>query len=253
MTKPIVFLHIPKTAGQTVHNEIARNLSEGAVSPIRVHHQSGGDTQYPEGYKFYSGHLDWPSKEDFSTAPYMFTILRDPRERIASFYFYLLKEAEKLDKAQLSRPENTGKHMILTHSADDYFLGGDAEWQRFVRDHFDNTYCRFMAGGKLRGWSATNRLSNRILVARAQSGCARLDAVYHVDALQGLEQDLERLFGFETRLVGNFHNAGAQPKRLPRWPMLMKRLESRNARLRLEEFVSLDLDLLDRLDLRRAA
>ena len=23
MTKPIVFLHIPKTAGQTVHNEIA--------------------------------------------------------------------------------------------------------------------------------------------------------------------------------------------------------------------------------------
>ncbi|WP_430450438.1 hypothetical protein [Rhodophyticola sp.] len=56
----IVFLHIPKTAGQTIHSELARVVGAKAVSPVRVHTQAArGVAQMPPGYRLYSGHIDW--------------------------------------------------------------------------------------------------------------------------------------------------------------------------------------------------
>lgn len=55
---PIVFLHIPKTAGQAIHNGLITAVGgREHVSPVRIHTQSAD--QYPAGYRLYSGHLDW--------------------------------------------------------------------------------------------------------------------------------------------------------------------------------------------------
>lgn len=249
---PIVFLHVPKTAGQTIHNEIAGQLPEGAVSPVRVHPQSESGQQYPEGYSFYSGHLDWPEPNRFDDA-FMFTILRDPRERIASFYFYLLKEAEKLPGTELAKPQHTGKRMVLTHSADEYFFGGSKMWQLFIRDHYDNVYCRYFASGKLRGFGPTMNLSTKQLLAQANAGHRRLDKVYHLSDLSQLERDLSSLYDFETQLVGNYHNAGRLPQSKSRWPLLLDHFETDRARRRIKSFVTLDEAFLDRMNLLNVA
>merc|ERR1711969_313057 len=138
---PIVFLHIPKTAGQTIHNALAAMVGGRHVSPIRTHTQAPGDApQMPAGYALYSGHIDWTELETLPGGRFTFTVLRDPRERIASFYFFLLKEAEALDRDALERPQNYGKKLILQRSADDYFFGGPAGFNAFILDHYDNFY-----------------------------------------------------------------------------------------------------------------
>ncbi|GGE54931.1 sulfotransferase family 2 domain-containing protein [Actibacterium pelagium] len=250
---PIVFLHIPKTAGQTVHNEIAQQLPAGAVSPVRVHTQSVEGLQYPEGFSFYSGHLDWPEPARFDEKAFMFTILRDPRERIASFYFYLLKEAEKLPGSELAKPQHTGKRMVLTHSADDYFFGGSKMWQLFIRDHYDNVYCRYFASGKLRGYGPTMNLSATQLLRQAEAGCSRLDKVYHLSDLSPLEHDLSSLFDIDTKLVGNYHNAGRLPQSKSRWTMLLDHFETDRARRRIKSFATLDEAFMDRMELSKVA
>jgi len=102
---PIVFLHIPKTAGQSVHNALAEHVGAEHVSPVRVHTQSTGDHgQFPAGYSLYSGHLDWVELEKVPEPRFVFSILRDPKERIASFYFYLRKEAQRLSREDLDLP-----------------------------------------------------------------------------------------------------------------------------------------------------
>ncbi|TNF60308.1 MAG: hypothetical protein EP307_08830, partial [Rhodobacteraceae bacterium] len=180
--KPVVFLHVPKTAGQTIHSELVRLVGGPAfVSPVRVHTQAAETAQMPTGYRLYSGHIDWIGLDLLPRHSFVFSVLRDPRERIASFYFYLLREARAMDRATLDLPQNLGKRMILDRSADDYFFGGDDDWQRFVLDHYDNFYCSYFATRRMRGHALLDSLSDAEILKRAQGGLDRLTAVYSTD------------------------------------------------------------------------
>lgn len=246
----IVFLHIPKTAGQTVHNELSRVVGKNAVSPVRVHTQADAAGQFPEGFRLYSGHLDWTQLDLVPKDRFVFTVLRDPRERIASFYFYLLQKAEGLGAKKLELPQHTGMRMVLTQSADDYFFGGNPSWRRFIRDHYDNFYCTYFATGRVRGWIDISGLSRAELLRRATVGAQKLDAIYGLDGLLQLEEDLLPLVGKPVKLAGNHHNSGPQPQGAARWPKLLDRLESDENRRRLERFAVFDAKLLETLTLR---
>lgn len=244
---PIVFLHIPKTAGQTIHNELVKLVGgEQNVSPIRVHTQAVPQMQMPAGYALYSGHIDWTALDSLPQDRFVFTVLRDPRERIASFYFYLKKEAQHLSAADLDRPENIGKRKALKESADDYFFGGDPMWQNFILDHYENFYCSYFASRKMRGRRGLSDLSPAEVQDRAAAALAGLDGVYLTDQLGRLECDIERNFGQRISVTGTYINAGNHKANERRWPKLVAALERDNSVARLEKFVHRDEALMVR-------
>jgi hypothetical protein len=244
--RPIVFLHIPKTAGQTIHNQLAQMVGAKAVSPIRVQSQAPKGPQMPAGYGLYSGHIDWVELETLDD-PFVFTVLREPAERIASFYFYLLSEAHKLNARELALPGNAGKARILEASAEDYFFGGTPAWQTFVRDHYDNFYCSYFATRLMRGGATARALAPDVLLEQALNGLASIDRVYHTDHLEVLEQDIARLFGATIKISGNYVNAGQHDRSEPRWPKLAALLGSDAALRRLEDFTAHDTELMTRV------
>ncbi len=239
----VVFLHIPKTAGQTIHHQLARAIGPAHVSPIRTHTQAPDQTQLPPGYLLHSGHLDWTDLDSLSQDRFVFTVLRDPRERLASFYFYLHKVAQATPAAEIAAGQRPDLHNLLTRSPDDYFFGGDAGWQAFIGDHFDNFYCAYFATQRVRGHSLLAGLDRAEVLARARSGLARMDGIYWTDRLDLLERDLRRKLGLRLHLVENRQNEGPLPAGQPRWPALMARFESDAARQRMEGLVALDLEL----------
>lgn len=251
---PIVFLHIPKTAGQTVHAELKRVVGEAAVSPVRVHTQvNAGVAQVPPGYGLYSGHIDWEALETLPDQRFVFTVLRDPRERIASFYFFLLREARTLQSEELAKPERAGANMILNRSADDYFFGGDADWQTFVLDHYNNVYCSYLMTRKIRGWSTVAHLPHDDIVEAAFSARTSIDRIYSTQTLHNLEADMLARTGQAIRVADRYVNAGPDagpdaPAAL-RWPKLCALLERDSSQQRLDDFTRLDDRLLDRLGL----
>ena len=246
--KPVVFLHIPKTAGQTIHSELARLAGPGRVSPVRVHTEApAGAAQFPPGYDLYSGHIDWDALETLPEERFVFTVLRNPCERIASFYFYLLKEAQTLSEAELQRPEQQGKHRILTQSADAYFFADEPGWRGFIRDHYDNVYCAYLATRKMRGWQAMKDLDTGARVAAARANLPLIDRIYSTCELGLLEQDIETWTGREISVVGKYINKGGHGDDEPRWPKLLERIESDVNIRRLEEFVTADEELLSKL------
>ena len=240
----IVFLHIPKTAGQTIHHQLARAVGPRHVSPIRTHTQALGQSQLPPGYLLHSGHIDWPDLESLPEDRFVFTVLRDPRERIASFYFYLLKEAQAASAQALEEPEGVNKRTILSRSADDYFFGGDAGWQAFVLDLYDNFYCSYFATRRMRGRGRLAGLEPQDVLSRARAGLALLDGIYWTDNLAALERDTHARAGLRIQVVGRMRNAGSVPLDQPRWPLLMQRFETDAARSAMERFVERDLALL---------
>lgn len=241
----VVFLHIPKTAGQTIHHALVKAVGGAKhVSPIRTHTQAPNGPQMPAGYRLYSGHLDWIELGSLPPDRFVFSVLRDPRERIASFYLYLLKEAQALDAEALKRPENLGKRRILEMSADDYFFGGDAAWQNFVRDHYDNFYCTYFATQKMRGRRALVGLDSADVMARALDGVQELDRVYATTDLSALEADIAARLGQTINVTESFHNTGGHEMNEARWPKLLALFERDASNARLAEFVSLDAALM---------
>ncbi|SMX46923.1 sulfotransferase family 2 domain-containing protein [Actibacterium lipolyticum] len=244
----IVFLHIPKTAGQTIHNELVKVVGgEKYVSPIRVHTQAPKGPQMPAGYRLYSGHINWTEIDTLPEDRFTFTVLRDPRERIASFYFYLLKEAQKLSPEELELPGHKGKKVLLEQSADDYFFGGKPPWQKFILDHYDNFYCSYFATRKMRGRAEIAGLPVEERLSRARAGLDMMQGIYSTNSLVHLETDIEIRFGKKISVAGKYHNAGNHPTNEARWPKLVERLERDSSIKKLEAFATLDEVLMSEI------
>lgn len=249
-TAPIVFLHIPKTAGQTIHSELSRLVGAPAVSPVRVHTQAApGAAQMPPGYSLYSGHIDWEALDDLPADRFTFTVLRDPLERIASFYFYLRRQAEALSEAELQSKERTGMRMILTRSADDYFFGGERPWRRFIHDHYDNVYATYFATRKMRGWKDIDPLEPRAFFKQAMAGTRALDRIYSVEDLTALETDIAARTGHDISVSERYVNAGPQAAQERRWPALRAVFEQDKTADRMQRFVRMDRRVMSRLGL----
>ena len=241
----VVFLHIPKTAGQTIHNALVKAVGGVEyVSPVRTHTQAPNGPQMPAGYRLYSGHIDWDELGNLPQDRFVFSVLREPRERIASFYLYLLKEAQALSPAALQRPENLGKRRILEMSADNYFFGGDAAWQNFVRDHYDNFYCAYFATRKMRGRRGLAGLNAAEMMAQAREGLAQLDGLYTTTGLTTLETDIAARLGQQINVARSFHNTGGHAAGEARWPKLLALFERDSSTAKLAKFASLDTELM---------
>lgn len=249
---PIIFLHVPKTAGQAVHHGLVQ-LAGGAehVSPVRTHTQAPEtpEAQMPPGFRVYSGHLDWTSLDHLPAPRFVFTVLRDPRERIASFYFYLRAEALRLAEADETESLGPGPRRILDWSADDYFTKGDPGWQMFIRDHYDNFYTSYFATRRMRGLSLIDKLPDAEVEMRALQALRGLDAVYATSDLMRLEQDLADRYGQRVTFADRFVNSGPYMRDEPRWPKLLERLERPASRALLESFAQRDDALIARFGL----
>lgn len=248
--RTLVFLHIPKTAGQTIHHALARAVGgERHVSPVRLNSQASAweGRRMPPGYRLYSGHLDWHELDTLED-PFTFTVLREPRERIASFYFYLRKEGEAGRLAY--GPNAEGGHPIMTRSIDDYFFGGDAAWQRHIANHYDNFYCRYFATRSYSGHKIWAKIAKDDRRATAHANIAEhIDRVYSTKSLIALENDLSSGLNQSLRIADKFSNVGVLPRRQKRWPKLLDRFESDAQRARMEDFATLDDALMEGLGL----
>lgn len=242
-----VFLHIPKTAGQTVHSEIARVIGAERTSPVRLHTQADGAAQYPPGYDFYSGHLDWDHLDALPADRFVFSVLRDPRERIASFYFHLLHEAQSLTEAQLAMPGFAGQRAVLNRSADAYFFDGNPHWQKFIHDHYDNFYCSYFATRTVRGHKTIADLPDAELIGQALDGAATLNKIYSMEHLDRLEADILRILAKRVQITQTRHNVGALPAGAPRWSLLLERFADDSSAARLDRFAQKDDIFLQKL------
>lgn len=245
----VVFAHIPKTAGQTVTKALRNAFPRSAFSPVRTHAAAAADAQMPPGYQLYAGHIDWVDLETLPENRFAFTVLRDPRDRIASFYFYVRREAKKLSRTELASKARTNMRMASTRAADDYFFGGDPAWQRFIQDHYNNFYCNYFITRKIRGWQEVATLGHRSLVNRAIIGAGHLQKVYAITDLNLLEQDLRDVLGIRPHIQGVRLNAGPSPRTAGRWTDLVARFERDESERRLAQFADADARLVDRLGL----
>jgi hypothetical protein len=106
----IVFIHIPKCGGTTVRQILSSHFAPDLVCPERfnrLHDWTMGDLA---PFRFFCGHFDYESCRAIPGAnTKLVTMLRDPKDRLMSLYFFLKAHrhevawAENLELALLAR------------------------------------------------------------------------------------------------------------------------------------------------------
>jgi len=257
----LIFLHIPKTAGQSVHTALVQAYGESAVCPARVNEQLFGMTVAElNRYQVFSGHLDWSLLDCVCGPRFTFTVLREPRDRILSFYFFLRAEAERMSAEELAKPQRHGARAILGLAPDDYFCGGTPELRRFLDGLYDNFYTYFFAGrfylarGPLNGRVSRGELRHEDLLERALDNLGTLDAVFRVDQLGEVFTRISALSGVtlsgEEGYRVNVNETVAADERLTRLRELGATDRSFN---RIAQLCRLDQGLWERAPFARAA
>ncbi len=193
--KKIVFLHIPKTAGQSVHQFLLDALPARNFCPARVNEQiKAMKMTEVEQYSVFSGHFDWDyfdfmdPKETF-----FFTVLREPMDRILSFYFFLRKKAQMLPPDELNSPACQGMHAALTLTPDQYFADPDLNIRGFIDDHYDNFYTSYFAGRNYHSHTEFKKkqITGDTLLDKAQRNLSRMNAIYTLNNWPRLVDDLK--------------------------------------------------------------
>ena len=225
MSPRIIFLHIPKTAGQSVHAALVDGFGAGAVCPARVNGQLAGMSRGElNRYQVFSGHLDWTALDEVEGPKYIFTVLREPLDRLLSFYFFLKKQASLLQPQELELPPNQGMKAVRELSAHEYFTGGPPHIRAFLDSHYDNFYTYFFASRHYRGYSELRRqieqkrLTPERLLGMARENLARLDGVFTVDMLGAVFDAIRALapnpIAAEDRYRTNVNNETPREERL---------------------------------------
>lgn len=83
--EPALFLHIPKTAGTSIIKMVAPYYGESLISHGDYSGKQPGDV---ENIAFVSGHFGYSFARPLMPSRVSFTFLREPRERILSFYYF---------------------------------------------------------------------------------------------------------------------------------------------------------------------
>ena len=191
----IIFLHIPKTAGQSIHHELQRLYSD-KIAPVRINSDLDKYSNNElEKFNVFSGHLDW-NRLKFLPNPFTFTILRDPIERICSFYIYLEEKAKRTSKENLALPQNTGLKLISTLSIDEYFCKQDLPQRKFIDNHFNNFYSYFFASGQYNTPEQYKKIiPNSLIVDIANKNLSKISLTGNINNLNSFTIAYRKLTG----------------------------------------------------------
>jgi len=101
----LVFLHIPKTGGTSLHNILQAEFAEEDCCPERFNHLQKWNAEDLARFRFFSGHFDRGSLELIPRPKRVITMFRDPQARILSLYNYWRSHKwEVIESADLDGP-----------------------------------------------------------------------------------------------------------------------------------------------------
>jgi hypothetical protein len=188
----VVFLHIMKTAGSSIRTRLDEVCAD---VPIWRFDERGPPSAVPAAelapYRVVMGHMTLADALHVPPPRRIFTVLRDPRDRLVSLYHFLARhrpeiaQGDEFERARLARATSLEEFL--------------ADPRPLVRDELQNMMTRVLAGGHVPVGPNTYRhpdgpaattISGAQLLHLALGNLLALDFVTFVDRL---EQDRPRL------------------------------------------------------------
>lgn len=196
----LIFLHIPKTAGTSLHDVFTRYFRKQEICPERRRDLSHKPVEYFEPYRFFSGHFTAESIAKVPGKKFAFTILRNPQERIMSLYYFWRRHSDKVIQAH----NLAGPRLARDVKGMKEFLSLDAP---IPRNYIRNEMTRVLAGDVFTEKNDTYyelKDGKRLpiekfeIIRRAVATLEQMDFVFFVETLDHDFPVLCRMLGIDT-------------------------------------------------------
>ena len=134
----LVFLHVPRTGGTTLHHHLAAHFAPHEICPERFSRLDKYSPDQLEKWRFFSGHFNADEIRRIPGPLFIVTILRNPIERLLSnYYFWKRQRPETIEKHRLDGPR-----LIKCGSLADFLRSNHGG----VLDSTNNMMARRLAG-----------------------------------------------------------------------------------------------------------
>lgn len=174
----IAFMHVPKTAGTTLHEFLCRGFGEERICPERFNDFSRFSRDDLRSYDLFSGHMTYATLKTIPGPLYTITVLRKPTDRIVSlYYFWRSFTDEHIERHDLHGPRLARRLSFL-----DFLRYRDEG----IPDNIDNVYARTLATYPERDGGKTAVPTDRELVETAMENLGTFDLVGFSDELPAL-------------------------------------------------------------------
>lgn len=194
----LFFMHIPKTAGTTVGELLSDWFAVDDIMPTHeaceqfANHPNRGLAAHHYQLFGLGVHHDHDFIEAFKHSldisekpPVIFTILREPRDRLISQYQYWLR-ADEQELSLLPPAVRSAYHKAQSQSLYDFLENAD----HIILEHFQNCQLRYLAG-----ISNIRYLSDQALLDRALSNLYSYDLVGTLTTLDQAIHTLAHAYG----------------------------------------------------------
>jgi hypothetical protein len=198
----VVFLHIPKTAGQSVRAMLSDAFCNAAICPARSTEElCTYSIAELNSYRVHAPHGDWAMLDAIAAPKVVFSVFRHPLDRILSYYFFVFDKAANMSAEERKLPHHQGLNAVFEMTPDEYFFGGPPHLRAFIDDTYDNFYTYFLA---TRRWDGRRRIRNllqrglvteRQIIESAKSNLDHLDQVFTINQIAEVGEFLSRLSG----------------------------------------------------------
>jgi hypothetical protein len=132
-----VFLHVPKTAGTSLHRLLCAHVEPAEICPERFGLQSLRPEELAR-FRLFSGHFQWDDVAIVPEPRRVVTMLRDPRERLLSLYYFWRSHSwEHIERYDLNGPRAARMRSLL-----EFLRSPESSLQEAI----DNRFTRSLVG-----------------------------------------------------------------------------------------------------------
>ena len=194
----LVFLHVPRTGGTTLHHHLSAHFAPDEICPERFSRLNRYSPEQLEKWRFFSGHFNADEIRRIPGPLFIVTILRNPIERLLSnYYFWKRHRLETIEKHRLDGPR--------------IIKGGDlADFLRSnhvgILDSTNNMMARRFAG-QVHAWPDGGwrvrvgdkgfEVTDLQIVHRALGNLISFDVYDDISALQGIYARIAQVYGMK--------------------------------------------------------
>ena len=202
---PVVFFHIPKTGGVTVHSLLRKKLPARRICPERFNRLQRLSPAQIEQYDLFSGHYDAASISRLPSNSRVISVLREPRARILSLYYHWKSHRPEIaEQNDLAGPRLAHRYGLLE------FLRCP---EPVIAFNIDNVQVRSMIGRIWVGKNRQFRVDEQVALHQAQE---YLESLFDFGITEDLDSFVARLFprlGFRPPKQVPYRNSHREFKR----------------------------------------
>jgi|GEM_PF-2241441 len=233
----LVFMHIPKTGGTTLHNILAKHFYPDEICPEKLNDLKKYPQNSLEKYRFFSGHFDRENIKYIPQNAKIITILREPKNRILSvYYFWKAHRSEVIEKENLVEPRIAKKLNLL-----EFLRYGD----QGIPLHIDNVQVRTMLGKMYVGDKGEYLIAKDEALAKAIEYLDSLSAFGIMEEYLKTVNHFCTLLGIDTPDVIPVDKARSQLSQLNRFEAVKEEEITPEIAAELERLTDLDSQLYD--------